>query len=322
MLQDLIKILADGELHSGAEIGRQLGVTRSAVWKSLKALDGLGLELVSEQSKGYRLKKPLDLLEPDQLLRLAHLSADTQLEVLHSIDSTNTRLADLLHSGGLTSPMALCFAEHQTGGRGRRGRDWYSPYASNIYGSCLAKMGVSFGMLSGFSLAVGASVCQFLARDYGVEGLGLKWPNDIYLQERKLGGILIELYGEQSGPVYSVVGLGLNLSLTDKERASIGQPAAALEDAGIVWRSRTELAAGLAATLVACVDLFVAKGFEGFSELWKEYDCMLGREVRITGFHDVLEGIYQGVDGAGNLVLKTPKETRVVSGGEVSLRSL
>ena len=192
LLSPLLRAIADGEFHSGEELARLLGVSRTAVWKQLQKIQAqTGLELESVKGRGYRLAQPLELLDSDRVL--AGLAAPVrnllaQFEVYEEIDSTN-RLALLraLESGCRGH---VIVAERQTAGRGRRGRQWISPFGRNIYCSTIWEFDGGAAALEGLSLAVGVAVASALT-DVGVRGVGLKWPNDVVGGGRKLAGILL-----------------------------------------------------------------------------------------------------------------------------------
>jgi len=186
----ILKLLADGEFHSGTELAELLGVSRSAICKQLNGLSVLGLQHAAVSGKGYRLDRPLELLDNTQInaeLTPAQQAAISVLEIHDTLPSTNTYLVEASQQGALSG--FVCFAEHQTAGKGRRGRQWVSPYGSNLYLSILWRFQQG-GMAStaGLSLAIGVAVIRAL-RAQGFSEAGLKWPNDIYCQGKKLGGI-------------------------------------------------------------------------------------------------------------------------------------
>jgi BirA family biotin operon repressor/biotin-[acetyl-CoA-carboxylase] ligase len=211
-MKPLLELLADGEFHSGEDIGFALGVSRSAVWKMIKRLSELQVELHAVTGRGYQIPGGLELLDSDAIL--AGLQAEAKralnrLIVLESTVSTNQYLLDLKQ----TSSGIACLAEHQTNGRGRRARAWVSPYGANIYFSLLWNFPGGATDLTGLSLAVGVMVAEAL-RDYGLHEISLKWPNDILYRQHKLGGILLEMVGNIEGPCQVVIGIGLNVSMS------------------------------------------------------------------------------------------------------------
>ncbi|HEY0894151.1 MAG TPA: biotin--[acetyl-CoA-carboxylase] ligase, partial [Cellvibrio sp.] len=186
-LRQILALLADGELHSGEELGLLLGVSRAAVWKHLQKLEGLGIRLLSIKGRGYCIDGGLDLLDLEKIEAQIHSSLPIKLNLFPQIDSTNAYL--MRH----TNPaLQVCLAESQSAGRGRRGRVWVSPFAQNIY--CSIGWGFEGGVaaLEGLSLAVGLVIVRTL-QCYGIAGLELKWPNDVLYHDHKLAGVLIEM---------------------------------------------------------------------------------------------------------------------------------
>lgn len=191
----LIRVLADGRFHSGTQLGEALGLSRAAIWKQVKKLEAVGLECESVKGKGYRVSGGVDLLVKERVLNaMSPLGRETLslLELFPSIDSTNRR--GLAMAGQRSLCSYACLAEHQSAGRGRRGRQWVSPYGASIYLSVGWGFDGGAQALEGLSLAVGVAVAEVVGH-YGVP-VGLKWPNDIVVNGRKLGGILLEMTGE------------------------------------------------------------------------------------------------------------------------------
>ena len=192
MLNKLLALLADGQFHSGEELGDALGVSRAAVWKQLKKLEDLDVPFSSVKGKGYRLHDAIELLDESQIRSCISQRLDI-LELLLDVDSTNTYLFNRAsdHMGKRYAVMA----EKQNHGRGRRGRQWVSPFGRNIYLSLLVSFSGGMSALEGLSLTTAIAVERALRR-LDIQGVGLKWPNDIYADGRKLAGILLEVTGE------------------------------------------------------------------------------------------------------------------------------
>ena len=186
--QQLLRILADGELHSGSELADVLGVSRTAIWKQLGQLDSLDLEVSAQAGQGYRLAAPLELLDENSIR--AHLTEDFEsvcdsLQVLWTSESTS---AELLAAGAPEAGKAnACLAEYQTAGRGRRGRQWFAPAGHGICLSVGWYFPASPASLSCLGLAVGIGVLRAIHRA-GVSNAQLKWPNDIVVDGGKLAG--------------------------------------------------------------------------------------------------------------------------------------
>ena len=323
---DLIRLLADGDYHSGEVIAQRLGISRSAVWKALrKVVDHYDLDLQGAPGRGYRLAAPLELLGPERILAALSPVGRTRiagLEVLPQIDSTNGRLmaAALNHAPSGT----VCLAEHQTAGRGRRGRTWVSPFAANLYLSVLWRYPLGPAALGGVSLAAGVTIATVLAR-LGVADLGLKWPNDLLWRGRKLGGLLLEVAGESQGSSHLVVGLGLNLRMDAAQGRTIGQPWVDLHQAlDGQLPGRNEVAAALIDGLLETLERFGLSGSQGglapFLVDWERFDLLRGRQVQVQLGERLLEGDYLGIDPDGALRLRTPDGPLRLHSGEVSLR--
>lgn len=316
----LIYTLADGEFHSGVELGDGLGVTRTAVWKTLDKLKELGLEVESVKGKGYRLQEPLDLLRIEDIQ--GELEEDVaarlqKIDVFTALDSTNQWMLSRTKeaSGAICR---VCLAEFQTTGRGRRGRNWQSPFAKNLCLSVGYTFSEGFSALEGLSLAVGVMVAQAL-QPYRLADLQLKWPNDIWVHRKKLGGILIEINGEQSGPCHVVIGLGLNVLMRQSDIEHIDQAWTSLVQESEVPLSRSALAGCVINSLVRGLELFEREGFAAFRDRWLELDGLRGHSVYVAGAAN-LDGIAQGIGNHGHLLIETAEGVKEVAAGEVSVR--
>ncbi|NKN32409.1 bifunctional biotin--[acetyl-CoA-carboxylase] ligase/biotin operon repressor BirA [Marichromatium bheemlicum] len=321
----LIRLLADGEVHSGEAIAAHLGITRAAVWKALrKAAERFGLALESVRGRGYRLAQPLELLERERLLAAMSeqgRAALARLEIHDQIDSTNAWLMREAAVGAHSA--TLCLAEQQSAGRGRRGRTWVSPFGVNLYGSLLWRSPLAPAALGASSLVAGVVVAEQLAA-LGVEGVALKWPNDVLWERRKLAGLLLEVAGESQGPSHLVVGIGINLRMAAAQGTAIDQPWAALVEAlpdGIEGM-RNVLAGRLAEALLAALADYERAGLDPFLERWSRFDAFLGRAVGLHFGERVISGRYDGIESDGSLRLETADGLRRFQAGEVSLRPL
>jgi BirA family transcriptional regulator, biotin operon repressor / biotin---[acetyl-CoA-carboxylase] ligase len=319
---EAIRQLSDGRWHSGEDLARVLGVSRAAVWQRLQGLAEWGLELHAVRGRGYRLAQPLELLDVEEIRR--HLSADARqrlasIELFPVLDSTNAWLMDQSNGGDTR----LCLAEYQTAGRGRRGRDWRSPFGANLYLSLAWRFAGMPPQFSALGLVIGVSLAEVIAAS-GAKGLGLKWPNDLQWQGRKLAGILIEHRGEGGGPARVIVGLGLNLSMTVTQAEGIGQPwttlAEVLHADGQELPGRNALCANLVDALMHALDEFAAHGFAGFAGRWASYDLTQGRHVNLEHDGQTINGVARGVDSDGALLLEVAGRTQRFLSGDLSLR--
>ncbi|SEO96198.1 bifunctional biotin--[acetyl-CoA-carboxylase] ligase/biotin operon repressor BirA [Aquisalimonas asiatica] len=316
-VERLLSLLADGAPHSGEALGEALGVTRAAVWKLVRQLQDTGVPVESVPGKGYRLQEPVELLDSGAIRAAmgrptAAMLRDVSVERV--VDSTNRRLFESSRRDAL--PQAL-LAEAQSAGRGRRGRDWHSPFGRNLYLSVAWPFDAVPGGLGGLSLAVGIAVADVLST-HRTPGLGLKWPNDLLVDDRKLGGILVELQGEPAGPCTAVVGLGLNLFMDDAP--AVEQPWTALAEHVISWPGRNVLAGQVLDGIVDALSRFGHEGFPGFVDHWPRHDLLAGKRVRLFAGNRTVDGIAAGVDQTGCLLLERDGRLEPWSAGEVSLR--
>ncbi len=323
-LKQLLSILADGQFHSGTELAGVLAVSRTAVWKHLQALAEFGVEVVGVSGKGYKLPHPLQLLNSHQIATYLDERAGaliSRLEIHPVISSTNAYLAEMAQRSPESGK--VCLAEYQTAGKGRRGRSWVSPFGHNIYLSVLWHYPDGLAAISGLSLAVGVAVVKALIK-FGVSDVGLKWPNDIYWQGRKLGGILIEVSGESGGPCSAVIGLGLNVYLPQQLAQAIDQAWVDLRQllGDNVIGQRNRLVAMLLNEMLPVVADFERNGLLGFVDEWRSFDCMRGRAVSIFIGQQRYDGIVKGIDDQGLLLLEDDAgQIRAYASGEVSFRA-
>ena len=317
----LLKLLADGEFHSGEALGAALGVSRMAVWKHLKVLRELGVDFEVVRGKGYRLPASIELLDSDRISSGLARSTTTHIDsirVFHELDSTNNWLREQSLNGAPSG--TVCLAEMQHAGRGRRGRGWVSPYAANLYISLLWRSPAGAAALSGLSLVTGIAVLRCL-QAWGVETAGLKWPNDILVKDSKLAGILIDVVGETSGPCAVILGIGVNVCMPQLAGAEIDQSWTDLQHlTGRSDLSRNRLAAGLLDQLLPAVAEFEAAGLQPFLEEWRRYDVVAGCQIDLQLPNATVSGTACGIDDGGALLVETVYGRRRFASGEVSVR--
>jgi BirA family transcriptional regulator, biotin operon repressor / biotin---[acetyl-CoA-carboxylase] ligase len=319
--RQLLQLLSDGEYHSGEALGQAIGVSRMAVWKHINALRKTGVDLQSRHGKGYRLPASVELLDRE-LIRQA-VAPETRaglesIDIQLDIDSTNNHLRALALQGAPAG--SVCLAERQHGGRGRRGRDWVSPFAANLYFSLLWRISAGAMALGGLSLVTGIAVVRSL-RCFGIEAAGLKWPNDILANNAKLAGILIDVVGESTGPCAVVIGIGVNVCMPGTAATGIDQAWTDLRTLnGHNDVSRNRLAACLLDQLLPAIAQFEAQGLQPFMEEWQRYDIVQGRPVDLQLPNEVISGVACGIDAGGALLVDTATGRRRFTSGEVSVR--
>jgi BirA family biotin operon repressor/biotin-[acetyl-CoA-carboxylase] ligase len=324
--QRLVRLLADGALHSGERLAGSLGITRAAVWKLVAELRACGIEVQSHERRGYQLEHGVDLLDLHDLQHAAAaagVSLPDATEVIFEIGSTN----EYLHAAAAAPIGAprLVFAELQTAGRGRRGRDWFAPFGSGLTFSVGWTFAETPADLSALSLAMGVCVVRAL-RDCGGTGVQLKWPNDIVHAHAKLGGLLLQMRSEAGGPAYVVVGLGLNLRMPPSARAAIaGAQATSVTDFAAVCGSpspgRLGVAAVVAAGMLEGLRDFAVAGFAPFAADWAAFDSLRDEPVTVLRQDGSFTGVARGADREGALcVERAGGSIERVHAGDVSLR--
>lgn len=315
----LLEILADGAFHSGEDLGNRLGITRAAVWKRLQYLSTLQIPVEASRARGYRIPGGIDLLRRGQILSSLEAPAAAligSLDCLTEVASTNSLL--LSRGGGGD----VCLAERQTAGRGRRGRQWFSPYGRNLYLSVRWHFDQGVTALEGLSLAVGVLLSETLDRA-GISGVQLKWPNDLLCNGNKLGGILIEVGGDLTGDCVVVVGIGLNIFMSDVLKSDVGgqidQPWTDLKQQGFCG-NRSDLCAAILSSLLPALDAFPADGFSLYRERWERRCAYFQQPIKMLLPNGNCEGVLLGVDDQGALRVATATGELSFAGGEISLR--
>lgn len=309
----LISILADAEFHSGEQLGERLGMSRAAINKHIQTLRDWGVDVFTVPGKGYSLPEPIQLLDEEQIARQIEHGRVTVLPV---IDSTNQYLLDRLSE--LQSGDA-CVAEYQQAGRGRRGRKWFSPFGSNLYLSMYWRLEQGPAAAIGLSLVIGIVIAEVL-QSLGADKVRVKWPNDLYLQDRKLSGILVEVTGKTGDAAQIVSGAGINLMMRRVESDVVNQGWISLQEAGISI-DRNTLAACLIKELRAGFKLFENEGLAPYLTRWEKLDNFINRPVKLIIGDKEIFGISRGIDAQGALLLEQDGMVKPWIGGEISLRS-
>lgn len=319
-LNAILNLLADGEFHSGAELGEVLGVSRTAVWKHLQKLEPLGLPLTSIKGKGYCIEGGLELLEAGCISDAMDSGARDligELDILSVTDSTNMQALAKARNG------YICLAEQQTAGKGRRGRQWVSPFGKNIYLSATWGFDGGVAALEGLSLAVGVAIVAALER-CGLSGVRLKWPNDVLWQQRKLAGVLLEMSGDVDGYCQVVVGIGLNVNMPAQAGEAIDQAWVDVEsiarEQGLGSVSRNRLVSMILSELLPMLQNFQQQGFAAYRERWESLDAFRDRSVVLSTSSQSVSGIAMGVSETGALKVLVDGREQLFNGGEVSLR--
>lgn len=313
----LTDALADGRWHSGERLAACAGISRAALAKRIDRVRELGLDVEARHGLGYRLTQALERLDADRL----RLGLPGVAVHVHAVtDSTNRDAA--------ISPVAadpqLFLAEYQRAGRGRRGRQWQSPFAANLYFTLSYRFAGWPPRLSVLPLVVGVETCRLLEA-LGVCGMQLKWPNDLYHDGRKLGGILIEQTGIAGDHCRLIIGIGLNIAMHERQADGVDQPWTSLHraqrESGVPPSGRTDVALQLAQRLLLRLDGFIHETPERIVAEFERYDWVRDQPVQITdGGQLRLQGWARGIEPGGALRVDSAGGIQLVHAGDVSLR--
>ena len=323
-LQDeILTVLGDRCAQSDDSLAEKLNVTCSRIKGERQLLMEAGLHLDFISESHYRLGTHVELLSKEVIERhlMSLCSPATvawDLKVLRTIDSTNRYARDHVAKSELSGVVIL--SESQTAGRGRLGKVWASPFAANVYMSIIWRFDLGAEALQGLSLAVGVGVRRSLVR-LGVSGVQLKWPNDVYCEGKKLGGILLEVVGDPKGQCTVIIGVGINVAMPMAAAEEIDQPWTDLMWAGATKLSRNLVIANLIASIFEVLNDFPALGFAAYRDEWESLDLFQGSQGIVSNPAGSVSGTILGVDGSGALRMRlvSGEEQRFI-GGELSLR--
>jgi len=323
-LKKLIRYLGDGKFHSGAYLGKVLSMTRGGVWRLTKKFADLGIDIESVSGKGYRISGGLSLLSLSKIKKnivKSHIKQIKKIEIFDQIDSTNAYLMrSAVSSKTKRNDICICLAEQQISGKGRLGRQWVSPFGANIYLSMLWSFVKGASDLAGLSLVVATAVVDAL-NIFGIKGVGLKWPNDILWQNRKLAGVLVEITSEAYGGSNAVIGVGLNINMPETAGKLIGQPWVDLRNITGQLVDRSYLTGLLIGQLMEKLHLFQQQGMLAFMQKWQQFDVYFNKPVYAIVSGGKISGIAKGIDKHGYLRLEDKfGKIHVFPAGEISLR--
>ncbi|MBI1966122.1 MAG: biotin--[acetyl-CoA-carboxylase] ligase [Betaproteobacteria bacterium] len=319
LTSSVLKLLADGEFHSGEALARRLDVSRASVWNAVRELEAMQLDVYRVHGRGYRLPQPLTLLDPARIGRhLGGHHARFTLDIRPAVVSTNTLLLGRATAGAPAGTVLA--AEWQSGGRGRLGRAWHAGVGGALTFSLLWRFARGAGALSGLPLAVSVALARALDAA-GARGITLKWPNDVLWRGRKLAGILIEIQGDALGPTVAVIGVGLNVRLAATTRARIGQAAADLDEVCGHAPDRNALLAQLLIGMHGVLEAYAREGFAPLRAEWQSRHASQGRPVTLLLPDGARRrGRALGVAEDGALMLQTRAGTKRYHSGEISVR--
>lgn len=307
---------------SGEEMSRRLGITRAAIWKKMKALREKGYVIEGSTAKGYRLiKTPEFSVEELKIL----VKGDFGKEIIfrESLDSTNTLAMELAEKG--VSHGTVVIADRQLKGKGRLGRTWFSPPKGNIYMSVIVRPEIEPKDATLLTIMSAISCARAVRNSTGIE-VKIKWPNDLMVSERKLGGILTEMKSDQDRIVFAVIGIGINVnSSLDAFPSDVRAVAASvieeLREKGYSQEiSRTQIIAAILNELERWFKVLIKGGRIQLINEWKKLSSTLGRKVKVVSGKDTFSGIAEDIDDEGMLILRLPSGgLKKISAGDVTM---
>lgn len=304
---------------SGEEIADRLGVTRAAVWKHIQALKDAGYSIDSRGRRGYSLTGTPDLLLEQEILPLLSTKVIGK-RIFHydDIPSTNDEAKRLAEEGAPDGSVFV--SEAQDAGKGRLSRGWYSPYRKGIWFSVLLRPNFLPQEAAKCTLMAAVAIVR-AARMFGAD-VGIKWPNDVLADGKKLVGTLTEMNASMERINYVVIGTGVNVNLWPsdfpEELRDISTSLAMVKGEAI---SRISLFAGI---LQAMDDLYATVRSDGFTSVldeWRRYSVTLGQEVNVIGIRESFSGRAVDIDSDGALLIESGGRIKKVLAGDVSIRT-
>ena len=308
-----------GGYVSGEEISQQLGVSRTAVWKHIQEIKQAGYAIEAHSRRGYTLRQAPDLLLPDEI----HTILDTKvlgrdIHYYPEVESTNN-VAKKLAADGCREG-TLIVAERQSSGRGRISRGWYSPYGKGIWMSVVLKPPFSPQEAPKCTLMAAVAINKAIREFTGVQS-GIKWPNDILYNGKKLVGILTEMSAEMDAINYIVIGMGINVNINAAEFPDeIADIASSLSEATGRKVERLPLLAAILKQLEKLYTDVTAHGFEQMFDEWRAQSVTLGQAVAVVAANNKFEGVAVNIDEDGALLVKAADGLKRVIAGDVSIR--
>lgn len=322
MRQRILEILRKRapEPVSGEELSTLLEVSRTAIWKHIQVLKNNGYIIDSVPKKGYILQSAPDSLRPEEVVtRLETKWLGHSINYDESVTSTN-EVAKKLANAGCENGL-VCIAEEQVGGKGRLARGWFSPYARGIWFSVVLKPPFMPSEASKCTLLAAVAVVRAINEYTGVKA-GIKWPNDILIDGKKMVGILTEMNAEFGHINYIVIGTGININIP-KENLSddLKDIVASLADVTVKKINRAELLALILKNMEEFYELALAEGFGPILDEWRWWSTTLGKEVKVVAPNETYIGKALDIDEEGLLIVDRGGEKVKVIAGDVSIRS-
>ncbi|MEW6591549.1 MAG: biotin--[acetyl-CoA-carboxylase] ligase [Pseudomonadota bacterium] len=315
----ILRRLSDGRFHSGEALAEAYGLSRATICNVMAQAEAMGLNVHAVRGRGYRLSEPVEWLDAETIRHALGEAAPAYTLTLHDVlPSTNTALMAAALDGAPDG--TLVCTEHQPAGKGRRGRAWHAVPGGSLTFSVLWRFDGGLQAMAGLSLAVGLAIARAVS-GHSRHPIQLKWPNDVLAGYRKLAGVLVEVQGDMHGAAFAVVGVGLNVRLSARQRDAIDRAVIDLAELGVT-AGRNRILADCLRELHSVMTLFRREGFAALREDWQALDAYAGRPVVLSLAEAFsVSGVAAGVDASGALLLQgTGPGVQAYSGGELSLR--
>ena len=306
---------------SGEDLAERLNVSRTAIWKHINALRDSGYDIESVPRSGYRLINSPDLLSAEEIsTALSTKILGSTIKYFTSTDSTNNQAKKLAMQGATDGTIVI--SEEQLGGRGRLSRMFFSPKYKGIWFSVILRPKFLPQEAPKCTLLAAVAIAKAIDEATGIK-VGIKWPNDILYNGKKLVGILTEMNAEMDCVNYIVIGMGINVNITSDEMPNdIKEIATSLKQIAKKDISRLKL---LTSILNNLEELYLAvqeRGFAPIFDEWRKYSITLNQHIKVIGVNDseTFEGVAVDIDNDGALLVKTNGQIKRVLAGDVSIR--
>lgn len=305
---------------SGEEISRQLSVSRTAIWKQMQTLKQAGYEIEAHPRRGYRLQNLPDLLLPYEIRNTLSTKKLGRGEIYYfsEIDSTNNEAKKQANLGCPEGSIVL--AETQNGGRGRLSRGWFSPTSKGIWLSVVLRPPFNPYDAPKCTLLAAVAVTKAIRSSTGIE-CGIKWPNDILYQGKKIVGILTEMSAEIDAINHVVIGMGINVNIKQQDFPDeLMDIATSLSIVAGHDVSRLALLNAVLIELEEAYDNVIQRGFSEMLDEWRKLSVTLGKHVNVVGSGREFSGIAMDIDNDGALLVQGKETLEKVLAGDVSIR--
>ena len=306
---EILNSLKSDEYISGAEIGEKLNISRAAISKNIKSLNNkYQLEILSSTKKGYLLQESLDLLDTDNIaIQFGNIT------YFHSIDSTSNYA--IKHQNDFLKN-TIILAEHQTKGYGRFNREWVSPFGKNIYCTIVEHAHFDISKFPGLSLVVAISITKVLQNlDFDVK---LKWPNDIFIKNKKIAGVIVNISGEINSESTLYIAFGLNVNM--QKNSDIKRDWTSLKRESLKHIDRTSLLIELIKAIKIDIELFYKKGFLFFKDEYEKLNYIKDKVFTImVGNKNLKNCKYIGLSDIGEIIVEKDNQQFLFSSGDISV---